>query len=157
MIDLAFYRIGDPGLTEIAQALAGGQAPCSSTLRVMRLWDCGFESRGVQDLARALGEGACRKLEVLQIGASRVGDEGAEKLAVAFRAGAVPKLTTLELMVSRIGEAGAKALAEAVRSGACPQLKEVRASEPVQGLVLEVLAGRKGWGGSNKQMSFEIV
>ncbi|EOD06662.1 hypothetical protein EMIHUDRAFT_258811, partial [Emiliania huxleyi CCMP1516] len=75
----------------------------------------GWGNAEAAQLAEVLASGAVPRLEELDLGDNKIGDEGFEALAAALgKEGAVPRLEQLYLEGNKIGDEGCKALAAAL-------------------------------------------
>ncbi|EOD32288.1 hypothetical protein EMIHUDRAFT_364631, partial [Emiliania huxleyi CCMP1516] len=84
----------------------------------------GWGDAEAAQLAEVLASGAAPRLETLQLGCNKIGDEGCKALAAALgKEGAAPRLEELRLGDNEIGDEGCKALATALKEGAAPSLK----------------------------------
>ncbi|EOD22570.1 hypothetical protein EMIHUDRAFT_469610 [Emiliania huxleyi CCMP1516] len=87
----------------------------------------GWGNAEAAQLAEVLASGAVPRLEELDLGDNKIGDEGFEALAAALgKEGAVPRLEQLYLEGNKIGDEGCKALAAALgKEGAVPRLENL--------------------------------
>ena len=119
-LNLEANRIGDPGISALADACARGGLP---KLEALQLYRNQIGDAGVSALASACARGAMEKLEVLLLVNNQIGDPGVSALADACARGALPLVSDLWLDDNKIGDAGCTALADACARGALPALK----------------------------------
>ena len=85
--------------------------------------------RVCEALRAAHAGGGLRKLELLNLGWTRMGDGAAAALAALIEDGAMPNLEWLHLGNNVISNTGVAALASALRGGALPSCTEIRLSD----------------------------
>ena len=84
----------------------------------------GWGDADAAQVAEVLASGAAPRLETLNLGNNKIGDEGCKALAAALgKEGAAPRLEMLALNGNQIGDEGCKALAASLKDGAAPSLK----------------------------------
>ena len=116
-------KFGDEGLMSLVSALEEG-APCSNSLAVVDLSDCGIGWKGVKYLFNAMiqSKGVLPNIQMLDLSSNKaIGDEGIAVMLEAFRMGAGGKIKELDIKRMGMGDKGAKLLGHAVVNHALPR------------------------------------
>ena len=110
-------RIGDPGISALANAMGALPALINLNLGANQIGD-----EGMIKLSDACAMGAMEQLEWLVLDVNKIGDPGVGALADACAKGGLPNLQELRLFRNEIGDAGVSALADACARGSMAKL-----------------------------------
>ena len=124
---ITFAYSGDVGPVAdlYGKAFAAEMAVVVTLSYYSRSWGDAQMLRVCEALRAAHAGGGLRKLELLNLGGTRMGDGAAAALAALIEDGAMPNLEWLHLGDNVISSAGVAALASALRGGALPSCTEI--------------------------------
>ena len=125
---IKFTNSGDVGLvaTIYGKAFAAEMATAVALSYQELGWDDAQMLALCEALSAAHAGGGLRKLVMLILGDTKMGDGAMAALAALFEEGAMPKLEYLSLRGNQISDAGVAALASALRGGAMPSCTFIR-------------------------------
>ena len=125
---IKFTNSGDVGLvvTIYGKAFAAEMAAAVALSYQELGWDDAQMLALCEALSAAHAGGGLRKLVMLILGDTKMGDGAMAALAALFEEGAMPTLEYLSLRSNQISDAGLAALASALRGGAMPSCTFIR-------------------------------